>query len=203
VTGGGSQRKRTRLDPETRRAQLLAIGLDLIRSEPIDNLTVDTIASRAGVSRTLVFHYFPTVRDLQLACLEAAADDVVAQILEVVKGTGTGHRLAGGLGSFADMMANQPATFLALRRFAGLDDEFAALFDRVRGTIVELIFAYAEVDRTPLIELLLHGWVASVETSIARWFQDPDGVSRDEMLSVLENLAVMIITGSPRGLSTG
>lgn len=56
-----------RLDAEARREQLVAAGLDLVKRGPIDQLTADDVARAAGVSKGLVFHYFPTTRDLHVA----------------------------------------------------------------------------------------------------------------------------------------
>ena len=58
------ERKSRRLSAPQRRQQLVDLGTDLLVSRPLDELTVQRVANAAGVSRTLVFHYFPTVRAL-------------------------------------------------------------------------------------------------------------------------------------------
>ena len=64
--------RRTRLSPDDRRRQLVGIGLAKLVSTPIQDLSVDEVAAEAGISRGLLFHYFPTKRDFYLACLGAA-----------------------------------------------------------------------------------------------------------------------------------
>ncbi len=63
---------RRRLSAEDRRRQLVAIGLAKIVEKPIQDLPMDDIAAEAGISRGLLFHYFPTKTDFYLACIAAA-----------------------------------------------------------------------------------------------------------------------------------
>jgi len=50
---------RRRLSPEDRRAELLALGAEVFGKRPYDEVRIDEIAERAGVSRALMYHYFP------------------------------------------------------------------------------------------------------------------------------------------------
>ena len=63
---------RRRLSADDRRRQLVGIGLAKIVEKPIQDLSMDDIAAEAGISRGLVFHYFPTKTDFYLACIAAA-----------------------------------------------------------------------------------------------------------------------------------
>ena len=65
-------RIRRRLTADERRRQLVAIGLAKIVEKPIQDLSMDDIATEAGISRGLLFHYFPTKNDFYLACIAAA-----------------------------------------------------------------------------------------------------------------------------------
>lgn len=63
---------RRRLSAPDRRRQLVAIGLAKIVEKPIQDLSLDDVAAEAGISRGLLFHYFPTKTDFYLACIAAA-----------------------------------------------------------------------------------------------------------------------------------
>ena len=67
-----SDTARRRLSAEDRRRQLVGIGLSRIVDTPIQDLSMDQIAAEAGISRGLLFHYFPTKTDFYLACIAAA-----------------------------------------------------------------------------------------------------------------------------------
>ena len=63
---------RRRLSADERRRQLIGIGLSRIVDTPIQDLSLDEVAAEAGISRGLLFHYFPTKTDFYLACIAAA-----------------------------------------------------------------------------------------------------------------------------------
>ncbi|WP_090969740.1 TetR/AcrR family transcriptional regulator [Nocardioides exalbidus] len=72
AAGPGTAPVRRRLSAQERRRQLVGIGLSKIVEKPIQDLSMDDIAAEAGISRGLLFHYFPTKTDFYLACIAAA-----------------------------------------------------------------------------------------------------------------------------------
>src|SRR5437763_15097284 len=68
-------RTRTRLGIDERRAQLLEVGLDLFSTRPYDEVRIDEVAARAGVSRGLLYHYFPTKRDFYVDVVRESIAD--------------------------------------------------------------------------------------------------------------------------------
>ncbi|MBD3915967.1 TetR/AcrR family transcriptional regulator [Nocardioides hwasunensis] len=60
------------MSAQDRRRQLVGIGLSKIVEKPIQDLSMDDIAAEAGISRGLLFHYFPTKTDFYLDCIAAA-----------------------------------------------------------------------------------------------------------------------------------
>src|SRR5512141_1350483 len=64
--------RRTRLTRDDRRRQLVGIGLAKLVDKPIQDLSIDEVAAEAGISRSLLFHYFPTKRDFYRECVAAA-----------------------------------------------------------------------------------------------------------------------------------
>src|SRR3954469_9844474 len=65
---------RRRLSPEDRRAELLALGAEVFGKRPYDEVRIDEIAERAGVSRALMYHYFPDKRAFFAAVVKAEGD---------------------------------------------------------------------------------------------------------------------------------
>src|SRR5687767_328836 len=78
--GGRSRRprRRIRLENDQRRAQLLALGVQAFSERTYDDVSIDDIAKAAGISKGLLYHYFPTKRDLYLAGLRATAAELIA-----------------------------------------------------------------------------------------------------------------------------
>ena len=65
---------RRRLSPEDRRNELLALGAEVFGKRPYDEVRIDEIAERAGVSRALMYHYFPDKRAFFAAVVKDEAD---------------------------------------------------------------------------------------------------------------------------------
>lgn len=73
-------RSRTRLSQAERRRQLLGIGLRMLVEKPIQDLSLDAVAAEAGISRGLLFHYFPTKTDYYDAVVGAALRRVLRNV---------------------------------------------------------------------------------------------------------------------------
>src|SRR4051794_9294920 len=69
--------KRVRLSPEARRAQLIALGVELLATRRLDELSVELIARTAGISRGLLFHYFSSKHEFHLEVARAAAAEMI------------------------------------------------------------------------------------------------------------------------------
>jgi AcrR family transcriptional regulator len=66
------------LSPDDRRAELLALGAEVFGKRPYDEVRIDEIAERAGVSRALMYHYFPDKRAFFAAVVKDEADRLYA-----------------------------------------------------------------------------------------------------------------------------
>src|SRR3954465_9328590 len=69
--------KRIRLNPEARRAQLIDLGVEMLATRRLDELSVELIAKAAGISRGLLFHYFPSKQEFHLEVARAAAAEMI------------------------------------------------------------------------------------------------------------------------------
>jgi AcrR family transcriptional regulator len=129
-------RHRTR-DPETRRAELVAIAGSLFAERGYDATTVEDIIGRAGLSKGAFYHYFRSKEDL-LDALAAHAAQSALTALEGSRGQGAltavdglNHFLARGrLGAGAP----DTATFGAIFR-----PENLALYHRLHRTVTAVL----------------------------------------------------------------
>lgn len=65
---------RRRLSPEDRRAELLEFGTQLFGQHNYDDVRMDEVAELAGVSRALLYRYFPDKRSFYTAVMQAEYD---------------------------------------------------------------------------------------------------------------------------------
>lgn len=70
-----------RLSKDDRRAQLLDTGLDMVREEGTDNLTLGRLAERAGVSKPIAYAHFATRSGL-LVALYQRLDQLQIEVLQ-------------------------------------------------------------------------------------------------------------------------
>ena len=179
-----------RLDPEERRAQLIELGLRMLSSETPERVPVDEIAEAAGISRGLLFHYFPTKRDFYVAVAREAA----RRLLEVTEPDPALHhmeRLHASLAAYVDYVAENEALYIALvRGAAGSDKELQAISEETRAESARrVIEALGLDDPDPLVRTAARGWVGFIEETTLDWLRNRD-LDRDKLLAVQEQTLV-------------
>lgn len=65
-----TEKRRQRLSPEKRRAQILDFTADIVSREGVALLSMERIGQQAGVSKSLVYNYFSNLTDLLRELLE-------------------------------------------------------------------------------------------------------------------------------------
>ena len=66
------------MSPDSRREQLLGLGVRLLATRSLDDLSIETLAEEAGISRGLLYHYFGNKQEFHTAVVRRAADDLFA-----------------------------------------------------------------------------------------------------------------------------
>ena len=191
--------RRVRLTPEARRAQLIALGVEMLASRTLDELSVEDIATQADVSRGLLFHYFASKQEFHLEVARAAAQELLRRT-DPDPALPPAAALRAGLEAFADYVAENPDSYKSLVRGAASGDaDMRAIFDETRavlaGRIVDIV-AGLGVPLGPRAELAVHGWVAFAEECVIRWI-DLRAVDRDAVLDLLTKaLPALVLAAS-------
>jgi AcrR family transcriptional regulator len=66
-----------RLDVDERRTQLLEVGTELFSTHSFEELSMAQIAREAGISKALLYHYFPSKEEFFKAAVAEAAAELV------------------------------------------------------------------------------------------------------------------------------
>jgi len=179
--------KRSRLSPEARRAQLLELGVQMLSTRTLDELSIEALSEEAGISRGLLFHYFKNKQDYHRAVVQLAADDLIATTapdlaLEPIP------RLRQSLEQYVHYVRSNYRGYICLVRGAASGDAaLRDIFDRTRAIltarITEHLAAFGLPD-TPAVRLLAGGWSAMVEETVLAWVPDPQ-IPEAELLHVL------------------
>ena len=104
---------RRRLQPQQRRDQLLDIGAAMFAKKPYDDVMVQDIAAVAGVSRALLYHYYPSKRDLYVAILKRASDRFLERVSPDPQ-LPLAQQLAIGLEAHIQSLVDQPFEAVAI-----------------------------------------------------------------------------------------
>ena len=179
---------RSRMSARERRRQLTNIGLELLADRPIQEVALDEVADRAGISRTLVFHYFPTKSDFYAAVVKAAGQRLLTGGRRPSGDTPEGRVRSLIAGYLKLVEASRDMYVRLVRGAAGGDPAVLRVLDELRWALVPLWLDAAEVpegdgaDRN-VTRLLLRGWLASLEEVALVW--DSSRVPRDVLIDRL------------------
>lgn len=176
---------RTRLDTDSRRAQLLEVGLHLFGRRPYDEVSMCEVARQAGVSHGLVYHYFPDKRRLYVEVLRWVAQQMLAATVADMSKSPL-ERLHDGLIAHLDFAERYATGYTALMSGGnGNDKEVQALCEDYRWRGLEEILRTLEIERPDSrLRVALRGWVGFQEGAIVEWLKRRD-LDREEVVEVL------------------
>lgn len=153
-----------RLSRAERRAQLVALGLHLLETVPFRALSVDDVAERAGISRSLLFHYFPTKLDYLTALVRAAADHVLA-ITAVPEGASTRDDTRAIVTALVRYIQRRRENYVAvLRSGRSVDPALEEVVADMHRIISGRILASLGIPEPgPMALVLTRSWLAGTE----------------------------------------
>jgi AcrR family transcriptional regulator len=178
---------RARLDVDERRARLLALGMQLFGRRDFASISIDDIALEAGISRSLLYHYFRNKRGFYVETIRFAAEQLHRRIQPDLA-LPPRERLEQGLLAYLDFVADYADAYTTLVRGggAGNDDEVSAIVERTREAILaDMLSSIGVAAETPLVRVALRGWLGMVEFSATEWLAGRRQVSREALVDVL------------------
>src|SRR3954468_9339559 len=193
VATRGQRRPRVRLDNDARRAQLLLLARRAFSDRSYDEVSIDDLARVASISKGLLYHYFPTKRDLYVAGLREIADELVDAVLRVARDLPPVDRVRASVDAYLEHIARHSRAFVALMRGGiGSDPEVAAVVDSVRTRLFDKLLSGSAlvslVTSDARLETAMRGWIGFVEAASIDWCAQPrlsQGELRDLMTAVL------------------
>jgi AcrR family transcriptional regulator len=154
---------------------LIDLGLELFADQPYDDVWIDGVADKAGISRGLLYHYFPTKREFYRAVMQTAVDRVFAA---TAAPPGASFRTAarGGIDAFLAAVSEQPHGYLtAYRGSLSADPEIRAVANAARTRQTDRIVALlpaVDASSERRLRSAVHGWTAMAQDMTARWIED-------------------------------
>ncbi|WP_405781306.1 TetR/AcrR family transcriptional regulator [Streptomyces sp. NBC_00859] len=184
---------RRRMGVEERRQQLISVALDLFSHRSPDDVSIDEIAAAAGISRPLVYHYFPGKQSLYEAALRRAADELAERFVEPREGP-LGARLLRVMQRFFDFVDEHGPGFSALMRGGPAvgSSTTNAMIDEVRNAAYLQIVSHLDVQDPPVrLQLVVRSWVSLAESTALIWL-DGRTIPRAELeLQLVHDFAAL------------
>lgn len=161
---------RRRLSPGDRRNELLNLGVEVFGKRPYDEVRIDEIAERAGVSRALMYHYFPDKRAFFAAVVRAEGERLFeATNTPPRPGDSLFDQLRAGVLAYVHYDEAHPhgawAAYMGMGRsdpvLRGIDDlDNDRQADRITSRITEAVGADMDDTLQRDLRVVIYGWLA-------------------------------------------
>ncbi|WP_406495474.1 TetR/AcrR family transcriptional regulator [Streptomyces sp. NBC_01604] len=190
-----------RLSVEERRSQLLDAALSLFAHRVPEDVSLDDVAEAAGVSRPLVYRYFPGGKQqLYEAALRSAAEELQQCFDEPRQGPLL-PRLARALDRYLTFVDEHDAGFSALLQGGSVVEtsRTTATVDGVRRAAAEHIMRHLEVtDPGPRLRMTVRMWITAVEAASLIWLDENKQPPVDELRDWLVEQFVAVLSVTAR-----
>ncbi|MFI0900036.1 TetR/AcrR family transcriptional regulator [Streptomyces sp. NPDC020983] len=172
------------MDVEARRAQLLAAAVDLFGHRRPEDVSIDDVAAAAGVSRPLVYRYFPGGKQqIYEAAVLGAAEELIGRFEVAAEGPPT-MRLSAALDRYLAYVEDHAPAYGALLGGGSVAETSRTdtIVDGVRRRAAEQVLHHLGVTQPgPRLAMMVRSWIASVEAVSLMWIDEGRKPSRSEL----------------------
>ena len=175
-----------RLDVDERRRRLLDLGLRLFTRHAYDELTMSAIAREAGISKALLYHYFPSKQAFFQATLAEKAQEL-ADLTAPDPEAPPAEQLRASVDAYLGWVDANADAYAKLLRSAGVLPEIRALVEDVRrATAARILSGLVPGGGAPAPRLraAVAGWLWFMDGVCLDWIAERD-LERAEVLDLL------------------
>jgi AcrR family transcriptional regulator len=165
----------TRLNVDERRRQLLDAGAELFARHSFEEISMRDIAAAAGVSKPLLYHYFPSKIDL----FKAAVADKATELQRLIEPSRDGppvEQLADSLDAYLAWIEANAQTWSKLMQSAASLPEARELVEGFRERTMDLVLARLTGGGKPkpALRTAIKGWLGYMDAAILDWTERHD-----------------------------
>ncbi|HEV3002318.1 MAG TPA: TetR/AcrR family transcriptional regulator [Solirubrobacteraceae bacterium] len=185
----------TRLNVDERRRQLLARATELFATHGYDELSMAKLAREAGISKPLLYHYFPSKRDLFEAVLGQAAEEHLRRIA-TDGALPPADQLTSAVDAYLTWIEANRGAYEKLLRSAGIP-EVRELIDRVREeTATRILDGIAgAAPPPPKVRAAVRAWLWYMDGVCLDWVREGD-LTREDVHGLLLGTLVGALTAA-------
>jgi AcrR family transcriptional regulator len=185
-----------RLGVDERRRRLLELGVELFTRHTYAELSMSAIAREAGISKALLYHYFPSKQAYFAATLEQQAAELSRRVA-VDPALPPVEQLTRALDAFLGWVEDNADGYGKLLEGATTHAEVRELVDAVRAGTAQQILAGLSPDAPPppALRAAVHGWLWFMDGALMDWLEHRD-VERPQLLGLLLGTLLGAVTAS-------
>jgi AcrR family transcriptional regulator len=172
-----------RLENDERRRRLLELGARLFTENAYDEISMLQIAREAGISKALLYHYFPSKRDYFVATLSGGADELRA-LVEPDPDLPPAEALSAAVDAYLTWIEDNADAYTKLFRSAGAVPEVRELVEGVRAATADRILAGLGAAGNPRARTAVRGWLWFMDGACLDWIAHRD-IDRAELHGLL------------------
>jgi AcrR family transcriptional regulator len=191
----------TRLDVDERRRRLLDLGGELFARHGYEELSMARIAREAGISKALLYHYFPSKQAYFSATLEQAAEEL-AEVTAPDPERPPVEQLSASLDAYLAWVERHMGAYDKLIRSVGAVPEVRELVERVRAETADRILAGIAPGREPepMLRAAVRGWLWFIDGAVLDWIEHRD-IDRARLHGLLLGTLLGAVTAAGEPLS--
>jgi AcrR family transcriptional regulator len=158
----------------------------MFAERPFSDVWIEEVAEQAGVSRGLVYHYFPNKRDFYAAIVKHGTNNAI-RLTEPDESLPPLQRLRASIDHYLEYVeANENAVRSVHRGQHSVDEEILAVIREGRDAQAERIVSFLIPDQeaSPTLLLALEGWMNFNNAVMFDWL-DTHAISRDKLLDLM------------------
>jgi AcrR family transcriptional regulator len=190
----------TRLGVDERRRRLLELGAELFARHGYEELSMSRIAREAGISKALLYHYFPSKQAYFSATLEQAAQEL-AEVTRPDPDTPPVEQLSTSLDAFLAWVERHMGAYDKLIRSVGAVPEVRELVERVREETAQRILTGISNEPTPELRAAVRGWLWFMDGAVLDWIEHRD-IDRARLHGLLLGTLLGAVTASGARLTS-
>jgi len=165
-----------RLEVDERRRRLLDLGLRLFTRHAYDEVTMAAIAREAGISKALLYHYFPSKQAFFQATLAQKAQEL-ADLTAPDPEAPPAEQLRASVDAYLAWVEDNADAYGKLLRSAGVLPEIRALVEGVRQATAARILAGLVPEGgppAPKLRAAVSGWLWFMDGACLDWITARD-----------------------------
>jgi AcrR family transcriptional regulator len=179
-----------RLENDERRRRLLELGARLFTENAYDEISMSQIAREAGISKALLYHYFPSKQDYFVATIAGGAEELRARV-EPDPSLPPAQALAGAVDAYLDWIDENADAYAKLIRSAGAVPDVRELVEGVRTMTADRILEGLGATANPRARIAVRGWLWFMDGACLDWI-----ARRDVPRAELEGLLLGTLAGA-------